>query len=247
MKTVLFVATIIVATLSSSADPGDEDPDGISILESVVAGLPAERLDISGDLLVRKKRGVEVRELKFDMMLDWGAVPPEARYTILDGFGSALEQFSVARPNDVEPVIHFATGPDLTPTNAPPAFSSVLDTDFTWTDLALSFLWWDGGKRVGEESVKGRDCYMIDVPVPADIRSQDPRYDHVRLWIDKEIRMLLMAEGRGADEEPLRRMWVRSFKKVNQRWMIKDMEIQSYPTDQRTKLTIREVKEAARS
>ena len=54
-------------------------------------------------------------------------------------------------------------------------------------------------------------------------------------------RMLLQAEGYSEDGNLVRRLWVKGFKKINERWMIKDMEIQSYPYRHRTRLRVREV------
>jgi hypothetical protein len=64
----------------------------------------------------------------------------------------------------------------------------------------------------------------------------------VRLWIEEKIRVLLQAEGYDAQGEAVRRLWVQSCKKINDRWMIKDMEIQQYPEIHRTRLTVRDVK-----
>lgn len=253
MKPTYFVATLIVATLSSLADPDAEEPDGTRILQSVIAGLPGHRLEIDGDLLVRKRRGVPIRQLRFDMILNWGASPSTAQYTIRDSFGTPVERFTVTRTQGLDEHYRFETGDPLTLAEQPGLYDAVQDTDFTWTDLAFSFLWWTGGRIIGSEDVKGRECYIIEVSSP-ESAARDPNaanvnapYDHMRLWIDKESRVLLMAEGRDKTGEPLRRMWVRSFKKINDRWMIKDMEIQAFPTAQRTKMTIREIQEAPQS
>ncbi len=42
-------------------------------------------------------------------------------------------------------------------------------------------------------------------------------------------------------DQPIRRLWIDSFKKINDQWMIKDMEVEAEPVAHRTKLTIREV------
>lgn len=245
MKSTIFVATLIVAAMTTSADAEPDEPDGRRILQAVVAALPTNPLDISGDLLVRKRRGVPVHKRKFEINLNWGALPPVAEYTIRDGFGTALERLRVSHPKNADEQIEFAVGATLSPTNPPPLFTTVQDTDFTWADLTLSFLWWDNGKRVGSDKVRGRDCYIVDVPAPPENNiTTGAIYDHVRLWIDKEILLVLKAEGRDKNAAPIRRMWVRSFKKINDQWMIKDMEIQAFPADQRTKMTIREVNAA---
>ena len=66
-------------------------------------------------------------------------------------------------------------------------------------------------------------------------------YARVRLWIDEELRMLLQAEGLDAEGDVVRKLWIKSFKKVDDRWMIKDMEVQRYPIRHRTRLSIKEI------
>ena len=124
--------------------------------------------------------------------------------------------------------------------------SRIESTDLTWADLSLSFLWWRGGEIVGTDRAKGRDCYLVDLPAPA-WQPTTSGYHHVRLWIDQSLHMLLRAEGFDADNQPLRSLWVRSLKKTDGRWMIKDMEVQAYPPVQRTRLRIHTVKIRAAS
>jgi hypothetical protein len=228
----------------------DEPPDlsGPNILRAVVARLPAEPLTISGDLTVRKRRGVLLRTLKFDMHLDWAAQPSTARYTILDALGGELEQLTVTRREGGIPDFSFASGRPLAPAALPNLFQAIRGTDLTWMDLTLSFLWWEGAARVGEEEIRGRPCYVLRVPAPEHAGGPPEgrggagtAYTAVRLWVDRQLFMLLQAEGYGTGGEPLRRLWVKSFKKINDRWMIKDMEVEGVPAVHRTKLRIREV------
>ena len=48
----------------------------------------------------------------------------------------------------------------------PPLTERIEDTDVTWMDLTLAYLWWPDGKTVGEEEVRGRACWVLDVPAP---------------------------------------------------------------------------------
>jgi len=64
------------------------------------------------------------------------------------------------------------------------------------------------------------------------------------MWIDANLYMLLQAEGYDETGDAIRRLWVRSFKKINDRWMIKEMEIQAEPAYHRTKLRIEAVNAA---
>jgi hypothetical protein len=52
--------------------------------------------------------------------------------------------------------------------------------------------------------------------------------------------MFLRAEGLDAKGKQVRILWIKSFKKINDRWMLKDLEVQASPIH-RTKLVVREV------
>lgn len=213
------------------------------ILTDVVSRLPRQPLLISGRLFVRRRKGVILQELRFEMELHWGATPPRAVYTIRDRFGSALEQLTFARPTGRAMDVTYALG-DPPATNTPPdLYEPIQDTDLSWVDLSLAFLWWKGGEIVGHDEVRGRRCLVIDVPSPGKPPSEGAAsYARVRLWVDERIRMLLQAEGYDRQGEAVRRLWIESLKKVDDRWMIKDMEIQSVP-DRRTKLRVDEVED----
>jgi len=193
-----------------------------------------------------------LQELKFEMSLDLGNEPAEASYTIRDAFGKDLEQLSVAHPKGQGPRFEYASGNPLSASEPPDLFECIQGTDISWTDLTLSFLWWKDGTVVGTDTVRGRLCYLLDIPAPPDRKGTAAhngpdgphakrRYSRVLLWIDQQLHMLLRAEGYDSNGELVRGLWVKSFKKINERWMIKDMEIQGGRAYRRTRLRIREV------
>jgi hypothetical protein len=211
-------------------------PTAQQLLDDVVFQLPREPLDISGDLILRKRHGVVLRELKFQMLLKWGENPAVAQYVIQDTFGREVEQLTVTREQGKEPVFKYSTaGGGGKKTDL---FGPVQGTDVSWMDLTLSFLWWKGGQIVRQDDeIKGRSCYVVEVSAPA---GQSGQYAKVRIWIDAKLHMLLQAEGLDANGRQVRILWVRSFKKIHDRWMLKDLEIQASP-EHRTKLVVREV------
>jgi len=228
------------------AQTPDQPPAAQELLDAVVARLPQEPLRMTGDLVVRKRHGIVVRQLGFELFVDWGRTPALARYTLRDAFGTDLEQLRVTRPAGGASVFDYACGQPLKPAPVPDLFAPLQESDLSWMDLALSFLWWKGAVLVGSEEVLGRPCYVLEVPAPrlsrpvAAAPASQP-YARVRLWIDKELPILLQAEGMNADSQAIRRLWVRSFKKIDDRWMIKDLEVQQVPSPHRTKLTIEDV------
>jgi len=222
----------------SAADTADDDdvPIAAALLAGVINQLPREPIRVTGTLLVRRRRGVPISTYGFELIARWGDAIPRTRYTILDAFGEPLERLELTHGES--PTYDYAVG---NPLESRPVYTldrPVQSTDITWMDLTLSFLWWTDARLEGEDSVKGFDCHVIRINAPPD---QQGPYKSVRLWIGKKAGMMLRAEGLDADDKPIRRLWINSVKKIDDAYMIKDMEIQKYPAIQRTKLSIAEV------
>ena len=230
-------AMVPVPSNASESDPDPDEPpitaDGL--LDEVLLRFPRDPLDIRGEMIVRKRRGVELARVPFEMEVDWGADPARFHYRVLDDEGGVQSELSLQmRPGGrPEPIAEGGDPIDLD--------SAITSTDLTWADLSLSFLWWRGGRIVGTDRVKGRDCYLVDVPAPA-WSTDSAGYSRVRLWVDQSLHMLLRADGFDAAGKQVRSLWVRSLKKTDGRWMIKDMEVQGYPSVHRTRLRIHSVR-----
>lgn len=235
MKFIHFILLILLFCVHlSSAEQITAD----QMLSSVVDRLPQEPLIVKGNLIVRFRHGVVEKEMKFDMSLKWGNSPSEASYTLQNNSGVIIERLTVARDNSGKPDFKYYVGNPLASKPLPDLFAPVHDSDMSWMDMTLSFLWWKGGQITGMEEIKGRKCYVIEVPSPAGTNNG---YAKAKLWIDEELRMLLQAEGYDASGKIIRKLWVKSFKKIDDRWMVKDLEISSYPEIHRTKLQINQV------
>lgn len=213
------------------------------LLVNVINVLPDVPLDVQGDLLRRDGEGKVRTTYRVGMVLDWKADIPTARYTVRDAFGVTLQHLAITWQIPGEPEYRYFEGNPLQAAALPPLNSAILDTDITWLDLSLSFLWWQGGEPRGTEEVRGRPCLVADIPAPEDLVSD---LDGVRLWIEKKIGIVLRAEGFDADGQLVRRMDVKSFKKIGKHWVIKDIEFQSFPAKTRTSLLVRDVDERKR-
>ena len=150
-------------------------------------------------------------------------------------FGRALERLVVRREQGNAAQFEYARGDPLTASTMPPLSASVQGTDFTWAELTLAALWWQPEAIEGIDSVKGRDCYVVSVVPPP---SSSAPYARARLWIDRKLSLLVQAEGYDRDGAALRRLWVRSLKKIDGRWMVKDLEAQTFPGEHRTRLFV---------
>jgi hypothetical protein len=234
---------VLLLFIQFSAGAQDHDNAGSAsaddLLNDVVARLPSDPLEITGELTVRRRKGVVKQKLGFSMNLDLGSVPSKAIYRITDGSGARYGKLEVRRTAGGAASYIYFNGEDTEPGSLPELSTRILASDVSWADLTLSFLWWRGGRRMGDEEVIGRKCHIVEVDAPDSDRGS---YSRVRLWIDVKHRMLLRAQAFHG-EKPARTLWVRSLRKINDRWMIKDMEIQEPGSSTRTKLTVHDLKE----
>lgn len=231
----LVIALLSFLVLPVFARSEEPLPQGPGLLVDMRAQLPREPIVIKGELEVRKRKGLVTRTLNVEMCLNLGSSPATARYVLRDAFGKDLEQMTVTRSPGNAARFDYAAGDPLVPAKVPDLFLPFQDTDVSWMDLTLSFLWWPGGKTIRTESLRGRNCYIVEVSAPA---GETGHYSKVLLWLDAELHMVLQAEGYDAKGEIVRRLFIKSFKKMEERWMIKDMDIQSLPSDHRTNLRV---------
>ena len=273
-----------LADESTQDDSAEEDqpPSAIQLIHDVLIQLPQERLNITGDISVLKWGSGVQSKLKFETLLDLAAKPSFTQYTISDAFGRKLEQLTITRQTGEAPEFSYASGQPLVLRPTPNLSRTIRNTDITWLDLTLSFLWWTPEQEVGTDSVRSRDCYVIKVNRPTTgntdathkktalrLRSgtsgslsgaemqgslseaempqgnkdnKNSIHNAARLWIDKKAHVLMQAEAINSENKAIRRLWVKSIKKVNGKWMIKNMEVAGSSADTRTRLTVRDVK-----
>lgn len=233
-------AVALLLTLASwgciHAEPAVPDETGNTLLTQVISRLPQERLTVSGQLHVRRLGGIPVANLRFTMQLDWGSSPARTVYTISNLDGTPIEQLTLTRYPGGSSETQYSTGNPLVSRDLPPLSEPIQGTDMSWTDLTLDFLWWPRCVPVGEDDIRGRKTFVVDLYPPAD--SPDSIYSRVRAWIDQKEFILLRAQGYDATDTLTRELWIKSLKKIDERWMIKDLEVQQYPVEHRTKLRV---------
>jgi len=111
----------------------------------------------------------------------------------------------------------------------------VRDTGVTYQDLSLGFLYWPRPVLQGEETVKTRPAWKIDLQAPVG----EPLYGVARVWIDKESGAILRIEGYDKQGLLLRRFEIVSAQKIGGLWMLKQMRIESFAPGNSEPLTRR--------
>lgn len=101
----------------------------------------------------------------------------------------------------------------------------VRNSGLTYEDLSLKFLYWKNPAVIGEETIRTRPAWKIEVQAPRGGASQ---YGVARLWIDKESGALLRVEGFDGKGRLVRRFEIVSAQKLDGQWMLKQMRIETF-------------------
>ncbi len=205
-----------------------------ALLRDTIARLPVAPLKISGILIVRRQRGIVLRELPFSMLLEWGANPPRATYEVRDPSGRFSPVLEVLRPDGQTAVTRWRDASGRTLSQPPALDAYIFGSDVTWLDLTLDFLWWPEAELAGSETFRGSLCDIVVVKPPEPM----PACAAMRLWIDRRLRFIRQVEQLDRNGDPIRRMWVSSVGKSGDRWMIRNMEIDRRGSGHRTKLHV---------
>jgi hypothetical protein len=237
------------------------------LLARVRECIPKEKLLIKGQLRRGTRIGRLEQAFRLELLLELGQKPPTASYTLSDTFGKPIARLTVTRPPDKAAELGYEQGQPIKPAPLPDLNQPIENTELTWNDLSLAFLWWPNGTVVGRDNIRGRDCYVVEVPVPPreqpegkpsakPLPSQDkpppgsntvPQAEapggvsSVRLWIDDHLIVLIQIEEYDAGNKLLRKLSVKNFKKIGDLWMIKNLDVKRYPTQHRTQIRVDEV------
>jgi hypothetical protein len=95
-------------------------------------------------------------------------------------------------------------------------------TGVTYEDLAFKFLYWPAARVLGEENVRTRNCWKLQLRAP----SRESQYSNLLLWIDKASGALMRMEGYDWSAQLAKRFEVVSAQKIEGRWFLKQMRIE---------------------
>jgi len=229
-RSFIVITSLLLAGVSVVPDPvfagTNQPPSAQQLLDSVVAQMPNQPVLIVGRLGVRDRAQRTLRAYNVDIRLHINGKSVSGCYTLFDALGATLEQFKMEREPGKQPRYEYEKGDPLQSSPLPGLFDVIRDTGVSWSDLTFPFLWWRDGSVAGEDSYKGRDCFIVELCPP---QSEVKQPMKLRVWIDQKYRMFLKAEEYDAAGKMLRRLSVVSFKKINEEWMVKDIAVEGSP------------------
>jgi len=95
-------------------------------------------------------------------------------------------------------------------------------TSLTYEDLAFKFLYWQNARVLGEENVRTRNCWKLQLRAP----SRESQYSNLLLWIDKASGALMRMQAYDWNAQLAKRFEVVSAQKIDNRWFLKQMRVE---------------------
>ena len=248
-RRILLAVAVSMATAADVAGQDDlnepvpmwntELPAADELLQRVIQSFPTSTMQIQATIKAKQANGRLDRTIYAEVLMSSRAGLYSSMYTLSDALGGDLEQLVISREPERQPVYRYRKGNPLVDAPVPNLFERVQGTDLTWIDVSLAYLWWPEGETVGTDRLRGRFCYVVELPAPQPARDTMSK---IHIWVDPKINMLLKAEAHNYDNEVIRRMTIESFKKVDGIWFIKDIDIYSFPARHKTSLRVQSIK-----
>lgn len=99
---------------------------------------------------------------------------------------------------------------------------NVRGTGITFEDLALRFIYWAKARVVGEDSIKTRRVWKIELEPPG----RQSQYSRVFVWCEQQSGALMRMEGYDWNGKIVKRFEVVSVQKIEGRYFLKQMRIE---------------------
>lgn len=202
-------ALVFGLAVAATSLPAQQPPSASDILASVRAAETRQQIDLEGqlrqdDLVIPFHLVQDGRLIRYSF-----SNPDETLELRLDQKGSRLDLVT-------DRGIKKVAGSRLQ--------QKVRGTSLTYEDLALKFLYWPSARVLGQENVRTRSCWKLQLQAP----SQDSQYSHVLLWVDKSSGALMRMEGYNWEGRLAKRFEVVSAQKIEGRWLLKQMRIETF-------------------
>ena len=202
MRVTMVILALAAAHLSAVASPSAKEIlDSVRMLES------RQQIDLDGQL----------REHERAIPFHLSQTGPLIRYSFLDP-----DEVLQLRLGENGSRLDFVTDTGSRKFSPEKLSQKIRGTVVTYEDLALKFLYWQNARVLGDETVRTRSCWKLQVVAPA----RDSQYWNVLLWVDKASGALMRMEGYDWNGKLAKRFEVVSAQKIDNRWFLKQMRVE---------------------
>src|SRR5437016_6032394 len=202
MRVTVVVFTFLVAVLSAAPPPSAKEIlDSVRILES------RQQIDLEGQLRENEK------VIPFHLT----QTGPLIRYSFADP-----EEVLQLRLGENGSRLDLVTDTSVDKIPAEKLNEKIRGTGISYQDLALKFLYWENARVLGDETVRTRGCWKLQLVAP----SHDSQYWNVVIWVDKASGALMRMEAYDWNGKLVKRFEVISAQKIDNRWFLKQMRVE---------------------
>ena len=205
VKSILAAACLALAPAVRADDP----PSAQELLKSVRIAQSSQDWKLTGRIRTGSKK------IPFRLALEKGAI----RYEFTDT-GDIL----TLRLGEKSSTLEETKGGKTGRVAAARFDTPVNDTDISYEDLSLRFLYWRDANVLGTGMISANSCWKVEAR-PAN--ANDSQYARVVLWIGRDDGALMKAESYDASGKWVRRFTVTSVMKRDGYWLLKQMRIES--------------------
>lgn len=206
VKSILAAVAIALVPVLRADDP---PPDARDLLKSVRIAQSAQDWKLTGRLRTGN------RKHPFRLDLEKGAI----RYEFIDT-GDTITLRLGEKGSTLEETKGGKTGR----ITAAKFDAPVRDTQISYEDLALRFLYWTDATVTGSGLIAAHSCWKVEVRPP---NRKESQYNRVMLWIGKDDGALMKAESYDDAGKWARRFTVIGVMKRDGYWLLKQMRIES--------------------
>ena len=199
-----FVISLALACASLSAEPS---PSAMDILDSVRMIEARQQIDLQGQLR------------QDDVVIPFHLVQngPLIRYTFINP-----DETLQLRLGENSSRLELVSDSGTEKVGASKLQDKIRGTIVAYGDLAFRFLYWSTARVLGEENVRTRKCWKLQLRAP----SRESSYSNVLLWVDKASGALMRMEGYDWNAKLIKRFEVVSAQKIDGRWFLKQMRVE---------------------
>jgi hypothetical protein len=201
--------TTLLYFLSAFSIFGQPPPSAQDILASVRMIEAQQQIDLQGQL----------RENDISVPFRLTQNGPLIRYAFINP-----DEVLQLRLGEKSSRLDLVTGAGTEKFTASKLNQKIRGTSLTYEDLAFKFLYWPTARVLGEETVRTRNCWKLQLRAP----SRESQYSNILLWVDKASGALMRMEGYDWNLQLAKRFEVVSAQKIDNRWFLKQMRIEEF-------------------
>ena len=222
-----FGLLVAPGVVGAEPDPKDLPPDGPELAAELRSRAPDPEVQVTATLSVREpgklRRLHPVQIVNKQTATGW-----TVRYEVF-GAGAdekrILEILEVDASANVSPSYRWQRreGDSLRDVPTPGAEQRLGDSDFSFADLGLEFLFWPKQKITGRETRRTRECLVLE----SKPERTGQGYARVVSWIDIKTRQMIRAEAFDAAGTKVKMFKPDEFVYAKGHWQVKQLAIES--------------------